>query len=215
MLLSGTAFIADMFKAGVLKFGDFTLKSGIKCPYFFDLGAIDSSTGLQQVGFAFARKIDELNFSPEVLFGPSYKGIPLVVTTAISLLDFGKNTQVCFDRKEVKQHGEGGKLIGADLAGKSVLLIDDVITDGASKVAAFELIQSHGGNVLAILVALDRSERDGNTNNSYLKSLEETLGVGIYSIASIKHVLAYLEQHQELKDTHETVRRYVDAQCEL
>ncbi|MCY3627844.1 MAG: orotate phosphoribosyltransferase [Gammaproteobacteria bacterium] len=215
MFLSGTAFIADMFNANVLKFGDFTLKSGIKCPYFFDLGAIDSGAGLQQVGFAFAQKIDELNFSPDVLFGPAYKGIPLVVTTAISLLDFGKNTEVCFDRKEVKQHGEGGKLVGAGLAGKTVLLIDDVITDGASKVEAYELIRSHGGNVLAILVALDRNERDGNTNISYLKSLEETLEVGIYSIASIKDVLAYLERHQELKEAHETVQRYADAHCEL
>ena len=214
-MVSGTAFVADMFHADVLKFGEFTLKSGVNCPYFFDLGSINSGEQLQRVGFTFAQKIDELNFRPEILFGPAYKGIPLVVTTSISLLNFSIDSQVAFDRKEMKRHGEGGRIIGANLAGKQVLLIDDVITDGASKEAACELIRANGGQLMAVLVALDRNERDDEANTSYLKVLEEKLRVGIYSIASIKDVLEYLEQHTDLAEELELVRRYAEANCEF
>lgn len=214
-MMSATAFVADLIEARALQFGEFELKSGLRSPYFMNLGNVALGSGVDKVGYAFARRISELNFSPDILFGPAYKGIPLVTTTSTNLLNFGHDVGIAFNRKEVKSHGEGGSLVGADLQSKRVLIIDDVITDGASKVAAAELVRQNGGNPIAVLVALDRKERDPASGRTYLETVEETLGLGVYSVATIKDVLAYLELHDHLSDTLATLRDYVAKHCVL
>ena len=213
MILSATGFIADLVEAQALQFGEFELKSGLRSPYFFNLGNVATGSGIDKMGYAFAKNISDLNFNPDVLFGPAYKGIPLVTTTSINLLNFGLDVGVACNRKEAKTHGEGGSLIGTDLRSKRVLIIDDVITDGASKIEAAELVRQHGGVPIGVLVALDRKEREPVSGRTYLETVEEKLSVGIYSVATIKDVLAYLELHDHLRSTLEALRQYVDQHC--
>ena len=214
-MLSATAFVADLIDAQALQFGQFKLKSGLLSPYFMNLGRVAFGSGIDKVGYAFARRISDLNFNPDVLFGPAYKGIPLVTTTATNLLNFGLDVGVAFNRKEVKQHGEGGSLVGADLQSKSVLIIDDVITDGASKIEAAELVRQAGGEPMGVLVALDRKEREPVSGRTYLETVEEKMGLGVYSVATIKDVLAYLELHEHFADTLEVLQDYVAKHCVL
>ncbi|MYD46775.1 MAG: orotate phosphoribosyltransferase [Gammaproteobacteria bacterium] len=214
-MLSATAFVADLIEAQALQFGQFQLKSGLHSPYFMNLGNVASGSGIDKVGYAYARRISELNFSPDVLFGPAYKGIPLVTTTSTNLLNFGLDVGVAFNRKELKQHGEGGSLIGADLKTKRVLILDDVITDGASKIEATELIRQNGGKPIGVLVALDRKEREPVSGRTYLEIVEEKIGLGIYSVATIKDVLAYLELHDNRSDTYAVLQRYAAKHCVL
>lgn len=215
MILSATAFVADLIAARALQFGEFQLKSGLRSPYFMNLGNVAQGSDIEKVGYAFAKRVYELNFNPDVIFGPAYKGIPLVTTTSTNLLNFGLNVSIAFDRKEVKTHGEGGSLIGAKLHSKRVLIIDDVITDGASKLEAAELVRRCGGNPIGVLVALDRKEREPHSNRTYLEIVEEKLGLGIYSVATINDILAYLELHEHFQDTLEILREYVDRHCVL
>lgn len=214
-MLSATAFVADLIAARALQFGQFQLKSGLQSPYFMNLGNVAFGSGIDKVGYAFARCISELNFNPDILFGPAYKGIPLATTTSTNLLNFGLDVGVAFNRKEVKQHGEGGSLVGADLQSKRVLIIDDVITDGASKIEAAELVRQNGGNPIGVLVALDRKEREPHSGRTYLETVEEKMGLGVYSVATIKDVLAYLELHDHLSDTLGVLQDYVAKYCVL
>ena len=215
MILSATAFVADLIEAQALQFGEFELKSGLRSPYFMNLGNVATGSGIDKVGYAFAKRISELNFNPDILFGPAYKGIPLVTTTSINLLNFGLDVGIAFNRKEIKKHGEGGSMVGADLESKRVLIVDDVITDGASKVKAAELVRQNGGTPIGVLVALDRKEQKPGSGRTYLETVEETLGLGIYSVATIKDVLTYLELHDHLQDTLAVLRRWVDQHCVL
>ena len=215
MILSATAFVADLIEAQALQFGEYKLKSGLRSPYFMNLGNVASGSGIDKVGFAFAKRISELNFNPDILFGPAYKGIPLITTTSTNLLNFGLDVGIAFNRKEIKEHGEGGSLVGADLQSKRVLIIDDVITNGASKVEAAQLVRQNGGTPIGVLVALDRKERESVSGRSYLETVEETLGIGIYSVATINDVLTYLELHDHLQDTLDVLRQWVDQHCAL
>lgn len=212
-MISSSAFVADIVAEHALKFGEYTLKSGIQSPYFFDLGAMASGRALHKLGFAFAQKIHDLHFSPDIVFGPAYKGIPLVACTAIALLDFGLKVHVAYDRKERKQHGEQGVLVGSALQGRDVLVLDDVITDGASKIEACKLIQSFGGNPVAVVIALDRCERDPLTDRSHLVTVEEQLGIGIYSIASVIDILEYLATKRDLAPEHTRLADYIQDYC--
>lgn len=213
MILSATAFVAELIEAQALEFGEYQLKSGLRSPYFMNLGNVASGSGIDKVGYAFAKRIAELNFNPDVLFGPAYKGIPLATTTSTNLVNFGLDVGVAFNRKEIKKHGEGGTLVGADLQSKRVLIVDDVITDGASKVEAAELVRRNGGIPIGVLIALDRKEREPISGRTYLECVEKSLGLGIYSVATIMDVLAYLELHEHFKETLEILRRYVDQHC--
>ncbi|MCY3884126.1 MAG: orotate phosphoribosyltransferase, partial [Gammaproteobacteria bacterium] len=148
---ANTAFIGEMVDAGVLVFGDFILKSGLSSPYFFNLGNISSGRTLSNLGYVFAKYIYDLNLVPDILFGPAYKGIPLATATAIALTDMSQDVKVAFNRKERKKHGEASELIGAELDSSRVLILDDVVTDGATKAEAFAMIRALGGEPIGVL----------------------------------------------------------------
>ena len=173
----------------VLVFGDFTLKSGRRSPYFFNLGAIDDGPGLAFLGSAFAAAMLESDMVPDVIFGPAYKGIPLAVAAAIALhRDHGIEVGVTFNRKEAKRHGEGGHLVGAPLAG-DVLILDDVMTAGTAASEAAALVRATGARLSGILIALDRQERltDGT---SAVRKVSEFLGAPVRSIVTLQDVIS-------------------------
>ena len=209
-----TEFIQRMMDQGVLLFGEFTLKSGRQAPYFLNLGEVSGGTGLRALGASYAECILANGLAPEVLFGPAYKGIPLVTTTAVALAERGVEAAVAFNRKEAKGHGEGGTLVGADMTDKRVVVIDDVVVDGASKVESSELIRNVGGILEGIVIAIDRCEyADGDQTAAEL--LAKRLHTKVHSIASIEHVLALLKNTSDRSDRYEVVRSYADTHCKL
>lgn len=174
-----------------LKFGQFQLKSGRTSPYFFNAGAFQTGAALAQLGQCYAAAIEDSGIRFDVLFGPAYKGIPLAVATAVALTrDFGRDVPVCFNRKEAKDHGEGGTLVGAPLRGK-VLIIDDVITAGTAVREVMAIIKGEQAEPAGILIGLNRQER-GQGQRSALLELEEQLGVPVLSIVSLADVMTFL-----------------------
>ncbi|EQD47257.1 orotate phosphoribosyltransferase, partial [mine drainage metagenome] len=152
-------FLALAHTAGVLRFGSFTLKSGRRSPYFFNLGQIATGAGLVRLGTAYAACIEASGVGFDMLFGPAYKGIPLVTTTAIALAErHGRDVPLAYNRKETKDHGEGGMIVGAALSGR-VLVIDDVLTAGTAVRESLALIRAHGATPAGVVIALDRQER--------------------------------------------------------
>ncbi|MXW55106.1 MAG: orotate phosphoribosyltransferase [Gammaproteobacteria bacterium] len=209
-----TTFVGEMVDAGVLAFGDFTLKSGLNSPYFFNLGNISSGRTLANLGYVFAKYIYDLNLAPDILFGPAYKGIPLATATAIALSDMRQVVRVAFNRKERKEHGEGTNLMGAELDSARVLLLDDVVTDGATKAEAYDMIRANNGNPIGVLVALDRRELDPTGQRTMLQALEIKLDTPVYSIATLEDILMFLE-HREMDHEYATIREYADRHCLL
>ena len=183
-------FVASMIRQGVLRFGDFELKSGLRSPYFFNLGNVSGGPELAELGGFYADAIQASGLEFDVLFGPAYKGIPIAVATAIALAERGRAVGAAFDRKEAKAHGEGGKLIGAPLKGR-VLMVDDVVSDGATKLESAALIESAGAKLAGLVVALDRQEitADGQTA---VENLKDRLGAPVLSIAALPDVIAHL-----------------------
>lgn len=182
-------FVASMIRQGVLRFGDFELKSGLRSPYFFNLGNVSGGPELAELGGFYADAIQASGLEFDVLFGPAYKGIPIAVATAIALAERGRAVGAAFDRKEAKAHGEGGKLIGAPLKG-CVLMVDDVVSDGATKLESAALIESAGAKLAGLVVALDRQEitADGQTA---VENLKDRLGAPVLSIAALPDVIAH------------------------
>lgn len=209
-----TAFVGEMIDAGVLSFGDFTLKSGLSSPYFFNLGNISSGSTLANLGYVFAKHIYDLNLKPDILFGPAYKGIPLATTTAIALTDMRQDVRVAFNRKERKAHGEGTDLMGAQLDSCRVLIVDDVVTDGTTKAEAFQMIRANGGNPIGVLVALDRRELDPSGQRTMLQALEIKLDAPVYSIATLLDILEFLE-HRGMDKEYATIQAYANRHCLL
>lgn len=199
------AFVGEMIARDVLRFGNFVLKSGRRSPYFFNLGAVADAEGLAVLGSAYAAQAMALPTPPEVLFGPAYKGIPIAVAAAAAMLgEHGRNVGAAFNRKEAKQHGEGGSLVGAALAGKKVAIVDDVVTDGAAKREAFEAVTDAGGEVVGIVLALDRQEAAAEgASETAVEALRRTLGVPVYSVANLDDVLAVLAATPCLAAQHE------------
>jgi orotate phosphoribosyltransferase len=190
-----SAFIKLALDCQVLKFGEFTLKSGRKSPYFFNAGLFYTGNALHQLGEFYARTLIDNHVDVEHLFGPAYKGLPLATTTAIALSQQNKEVTVTFNRKEVKDHGEGGQLIGAPLQGKTII-IDDVITAGTAFRESQALIKEHGGQLTGVIIALNRCER-GITNKSALSEIAEQ-GINVYSIITFFDLIDYLKNnHQE------------------
>lgn len=193
----------------VLRFGDFTLKSGRQSPYFFDIGLFNTGGSLEQLGTYYAQVIEEAQLSFDMLFGPAYKGIPLVATTAIALAEwYQHDVPFCFNRKEAKTHGEGGILIGAPLAGR-VLLIDDVITAGTAINESVQMIQAHGAQLAGIVVALDRQER-GKTEISALMEVQQIYGVPTISIINLQDILNFLSRRPDTKELFAAMQTHYD-----
>ena len=193
-------FIRLALDCNVLTFGDFTLKSGRRSPYFFNAGLFYQGHALRQLGQCYARTLIDHHIDFQHLFGPAYKGLPLATTTAVALAELGVNTTVTFNRKEVKAHGEGGQLMGAPLTGNTVI-IDDVITAGTAFREALQLIHAEGARVTAVIIALDRCER-GETRQSTLAEIQQQ-GIQVLSLITLFDLMDYLDRHGE----HEQIRR--------
>lgn len=188
--------LAIEYKA--LKFGEFTLKSGRISPYFFNLGTIASGDGMARLADCYARALQADGVAFDSLFGPAYKGIPLVASVACTLAGKGHDVSFTYNRKEAKDHGEGGVLVGAPL-GERVVIIDDVITAGTAVRQAIELIRKQGAQVAALLIALDRQER-GTDERSPIQALAEDEGVPTIAVATLSDLIDYAK-HSELDGT--------------
>lgn len=196
-------FIRAMLEREALLFGDFVLKSGRKSPYFFNLGAVSDGAGHEVVGRAYAKEVMGLPVQPDVLFGPAYKGIPLAVATAVALeANYGINVGAAFNRKEAKAHGEGGTLVGAAMEGRRVAIVDDVVTDGAAKREAHEIITAAGGEVVAIVLALDRQEPSTDISETAVVALERDLDVPVRCVADVDDLVRFLAGHEELREQY-------------
>jgi orotate phosphoribosyltransferase len=194
-----SAFIKLALDCQVLKFGEFTLKSGRISPYFFNAGLFYSGKALKQLGQFYAQTLIDNKADVEQLFGPAYKGLPLATATAIALASYNKEVSVTFNRKEAKEHGEGGQLIGAPLTGKTII-IDDVITAGTAFREAQTIIKKQGGQLNGVIIALNRCER-GTGDVSALAEIAAQ-GIKVYSIITFFDLLDYLsdtEQNQQIE----------------
>jgi orotate phosphoribosyltransferase len=200
-------FIRFAIERGVLRFGEFTLKSGRTSPYFFNAGLFNSGSALVRLGQCYASAIVDSGLAFDVLFGPAYKGIPLASATAVALADkHGRDVPWCFNRKEAKDHGEGGSLVGAPLVG-DVLIIDDVITAGTAIREVMTIIQAEGARAAAVLIALNRQER-GKGELSAIQEVERDYGMPVVSIVSLDQVLEYLAEDAQLKQHLPAVQAY-------
>ena len=185
-------FVDFTLETGVLKFGEFTLKSGRVSPYFFNAGLFNTGSHLSELGKFYAQAIEASGLMFDVLFGPAYKGIPLAAAASIALNDsFNKNIPYSFNRKEVKDHGEGGSIVGHPLEG-DILVIDDVITAGTAIREAQDIISSNGAITKGVIVALDRQEK-GNSELSAIKEVEQIFGVSVISIINLAHIIEHLK----------------------
>lgn len=200
-------FIQFALERGVLRFGEFTLKSGRVSPYFFNAGLFDSGLALAKLGRFYAQALVDSGLSYDVVFGPAYKGIPLAATTAIALAEHhNADMPWCFNRKEAKDHGEGGTLVGAPLAG-NVVIVDDVITAGTAIREVMKIIKAQGAQAAGVLIALDRQER-GTGALSAIQEVERDFKMPVISIVSLQQVLEYLAHNDELKQYLPAVERY-------
>ena len=200
-------FIRFAIDRGVLRFGEFTLKSGRTSPYFFNAGLFNSGSALAQLGRFYAQAVVESGISFDVLFGPAYKGIPLAATTAVALAEHHqRDLPWCFNRKEAKAHGEGGSLVGAPLEG-NVLIIDDVITAGTAIREVMQIIKDQGATAAGVLIALNRQER-GNGELSAIQEVERDFGIPVISIVSLNQVLQFLADDPQLKQHLPAVEAY-------
>lgn len=191
------AFIEFAITRNVLKFGEFTLKSGRVSPYFFNAGLFNSSQALAQIGSSYAATLEQSGIAYDLLFGPAYKGIPLVSATAIALAnEYSKDVPYAFNRKEAKDHGEGGTLVGAPLQGR-VMIVDDVITAGTAIREVIGLIRQAGATPAGVLVALDRQER-GRGEQSAIQEIEAEYQIPVVSIINLTQILDYLADHPTL-----------------
>ena len=192
---------------GVLRFGQFTLKSGRVSPYFFNAGMIDSGAALARLGRAYAATAAGSGIAYDMLFGPAYKGIALAAATAIALADgHGRDVPFAFNRKEAKTHGEGGRLIGAPLAGR-VLIVDDVITAGTAIRESLQLIADHGATAAGVLIAMDRQER-GQGALSAAQEVTAEFGIPVVAIARLADLLTLAAQRPELAQEQDRLARY-------
>ena len=199
-------FVRAMLERDALLFGDFVLKSGRKSPYFFNLGAVADGAGHDVVGKAYANEVAHLPVQPDVLFGPAYKGIPIAVSAAVALArDHGVNVEAAFNRKEAKTHGEGGTLVGASMAGSRVVIVDDVVTDGAAKREAHEIITAAGGEVVGIVLALDRQEPSTDRGETAVAALERDFDVPVRCVANLDDVIAFLASEGNFETEREAL----------
>jgi orotate phosphoribosyltransferase len=190
-------FVAYALSAGVLRFGEFKTKAGRLSPYFFNAGSFDDGAKLGRVASFYARRLLASGLAFDMLFGPAYKGITLASAVAVELARLGRNVPFAYNRKEAKDHGEGGLMVGAPLRGR-VVIVDDVITDGAAKRESVELLRAHGAEPAAVLIALDRMEKSGGkdgalSERSAVEEFTRDYGVPVLTVATLVDLLQYLD----------------------
>ncbi|MBF0308801.1 MAG: orotate phosphoribosyltransferase [Magnetococcales bacterium] len=202
-------FLRFAIARGVLRFGSFRTKAGRDSPYFFNAGLFHGGAAIDRLGCFYAATIVGADLPCDILFGPAYKGIPLVVATAAALSrEHGRDLPFAYNRKEVKDHGEGGLLIGAPLQGR-VLIVDDVISAGTSVRQSVELIREAGASPAGVLVALDRQER-GSGDLSATREVAASFGIPVTAIATLDDLLGLLEQEESLGEHLQAIRNYRD-----
>lgn len=200
-------FIEFAISNHVLCFGEFTLKSGRKSPYFFNTGLFNDGSTLARLGRFYARAIEVSGLKFDMLFGPAYKGIPLASAVAIACNElFDRNLPFAFNRKEVKDHGEGGNIFGAPLSG-DVLIIDDVISAGTSVAQAVEIIRSAGASAAGVAIAMDRMEQ-GKSKISASLEVEQTHNIKVISIITLDNLIEYLQQRPGMEDHLKNINSY-------
>ena len=191
----------------VLRFGEFTLKSGRASPYFFNAGRFDSGAALATLGECYASALADSGLGYDMLFGPAYKGIPLATTLAVALAAKGRDVPVAFNRKEAKAHGEGGTLIGAPLAGR-VLVVDDVITAGTAIRESIEMIRGAGAEPCGVLIALDRQERGQEGERSAAQEVAASFSLPVVAIAGLDELLEFADDRPELAEHKPALMAY-------
>ena len=200
-------FLDFAIQTGVLRFGEFVLKSGRVSPYFFNSGLFNTGSALAQLGRFYAAAVMEAKIEFDMVFGPAYKGIPLVSTACIALADHhGKDVPYAFNRKEAKDHGEGGLIVGAALKGR-VLICDDVISAGTSVRESVALIQAAGATAAGVVIALDRQER-GTGALSAIQEVERTFGFGVVSIVGFENLIEFVGGRPDLTAHAAAIRAY-------
>ena len=201
------AFIDFAINQDVLRFGEFTLKSGRTSPYFFNAGLFNTGEALAKLGQNYAQAIVDSGIEFDVLFGPAYKGIPLAAATAVALSEqHGRNVPYSFNRKEAKDHGEGGNIVGAPLQGK-VLIIDDVITAGTAIREAMDIISAAGAQAAGVIIALDRQEK-GQGETSAIQEVEAEYKIPVASIIKLENLISYIEQDEKFTNYLDAVKAY-------
>jgi len=201
-----TGFLKFAIESQVLCFGEFKTKAGRMSPYFFNAGLFNDGGKLGKLGEFYAKAIVESGIEFDVLFGPAYKGIPLAASVAIALAGMGRNVPFAFNRKEAKDHGEGGMVVGAELKGR-VLIVDDVISAGTSVRESMDLIRAHGASPAGVVIALDRMER-GQGARSAVQEVREQYGVPVAAVVTLDDLIAYLETDPSWKERLNAVSTY-------
>ena len=202
-----TKFIEFAINRNVLRFGQFTLKSGRLSPYFFNAGLFNTGADLALLGKCYAEALTQSGIAFDVLFGPAYKGIPIATTTAVALAtEHQRSVPYCFNRKEAKAHGEGGSLVGSELKG-NIMLVDDVITAGTAIRESMALIAEHEANLAGVLIALDRQEK-GQGELSAIQEVERDFGTKVISIVTLGDVVEYLQTKPEYAEHLVNVTAY-------
>ncbi len=200
-------FIEFALSKGVLKFGEFTLKSGRTSPYFFNAGLFNTGADLAKLGRYYASALVESGIAFDVLFGPAYKGIPIATAAAISLFEHhGQDVPYCFNRKEKKEHGEGGNLVGSELKGR-IMLVDDVITAGTAIRESMGIVKANGASLAGVLIALDRQEK-GKGELSAIQEVERDYNAKVIAIITLTDLIVYLAEQPGQEAMLEQVRRY-------
>ena len=200
-------FIEFAIEKEVLKFGEFTLKSGRISPYFFNAGLFNTGRDLARLGRFYAAALMDAGIEYDLLFGPAYKGIPIATTTAVALADsYNLDIPYCFNRKEAKTHGEGGSLVGSELQGR-VMLVDDVITAGTAIRESMDIIQAHNAALAGVLIALDRQEK-GKAEFSAIQEVERDYNAKVISIVQLNDLITYLQTIPEMQKDLQSVKAY-------
>ncbi|MGD8569842.1 MAG: orotate phosphoribosyltransferase [Gammaproteobacteria bacterium] len=200
-------FLSFAIDIGVLKFGEFTLKSGRKSPYFFNSGLFNSGASLATLGSFYAQAVTASQLEFDMVYGPAYKGIPLASAMVIALAnDYKKDVPYAFNRKEIKDHGEGGVIVGSPLQGK-VLIIDDVISAGTSVRESIDIIKAQGAEPAGVVIALDRQER-GKGDTTAIQEVEQQFGIPVTSIVRLGDLINYLEQKDDTQDQVDAIKNY-------
>src|SRR5690554_7433779 len=203
-------FIEFAIERGVLKFGEFTLKSGRTSPYFFNAGLFNQGADLARLGRFYAAALQDSGIEFDVLFGPAYKGIPIATAAAVSLYEHhGKDVPYCFNRKEKKDHGEGGNLVGSELNGR-IMLVDDVITAGTAIRESMDIVEANGASLAGVLIALDRQEK-GKGELSAIQEVERDYNASVIAIITLADLIEYLAEQPGQENMLEQVRTYRES----